>query len=338
MSEDDLVPMDPAEGVQRFLDHRKPGVAKSTLQNDRAMLEIFLEFLLDEREIDNLNDLDGRVVADFVNRRRREVKAITLQKQLSSIRMFLEYMADLEAVEDGLREKVHAPEVVDGAESKDVKVEGSRAMQIVEYLNRFEYASRRHAIVALLWKTGMRMGAARSIDLDDLQPEENAIDIHHRPETETPIKNKRGGERWVWLGPMYYQVLEDYVANNRIDATDDYGRDPLFTSKHGRLSTSAIRDAVYRASHPCMIGGCPHDRIPDECEALGSQNLPSKCPSARGPHAWRRGSITHHLLDGTPVEVVSERMDVSLDILYKHYDARRPDQKMEQRRKFLSDE
>jgi hypothetical protein len=30
-------------------------------------------------------------------------------------------------------------------------------------------------------------------------------------------------------------------------------------------------------------------------------------------------------------------MDVSLEVLYRHYDARRPDEKMEQRRKYLSD-
>ena len=335
MSED-LIPLDPEEGVQRFLDHRKSGVAKSTLQNDRAMLKLFLEFL-EEQEIENLNDLDGRVIADFVNRRRQEVKAITLQKQLSTIREFLDYMAGIEAVQDGLREKVHSPEIVDGAEARDVKIEGSRATEILEYLSRFEYASRRHALAALLWKSGMRMGAARSIDLEDLQPDSDAIQLRHRPETDTPLKNGNGGERWVWLGPMYYQVIEDYVANNRIEATDDYGREPLFTSRHGRLSTSAIRDAIYRASHPCMIGDCPHDRIPEECEAIGSENLPSKCPSARGPHSWRRGAITDHLLGGTPAEVVSERMDVSLDVLYKHYDARREDQKMEQRRKYLSD-
>lgn len=51
-----------------------------------------------------------------------------VQKQLSTILTFLDYMADLKAVENGLREKVHTPRVPDGAEAKDVKIEASRAM------------------------------------------------------------------------------------------------------------------------------------------------------------------------------------------------------------------
>jgi len=36
-------------------------------------------------------------------------------------------------------------------------------------------------------------------------------------------------------------------------------------------------------------------------------------------------------------EIVSERMNVSLEILYKHYDARNQDEKMAVRRKHLMD-
>lgn len=63
----------------------------------------------------------------------------------------------------------------------------------------------------------------------------------------------------------------------------------------------------------------------------------SKCPSSRSPHALRRGSITHHLREGTPEKVVSDRMNVSSDILERHYDRRSEREKMESRREFLRD-
>jgi len=333
---DELIPLTPNEGVERFLAHRKSGVAKSTYRNNRTTLEHFLAWCA-ERNIDNLNDLTGRDIADYVAWRRQKVKPITLQKSLSTIRVALGYWADLDAVPTGLRERVHAPEIVDGAESRDSKVSADRAEEIIRYLDRYQYASREHAILSIFWETGMRLGALRGLDVGDLRYGEEAIQVQHRPESDTPLKNGRKGERWVWLGPVVIQTLEDYIHANRVDITDDYGREPLFTSKQGRLSMTGIRNATYRCTHPCMIHECPHDRDPETCEALGKENSPSKCPSAKSPHSWRRGAITDHLIRSVSPEIVSERMNVSLDILYKHYDARKQDEKMAVRREHLVD-
>ena len=55
------------------------------------------------------------------------------------------------------------------------------------------------------------------------------------------------------------------------------------------------------------------------------------------PHAIRRGSITHHLSKDVPEKVVSDRMNVGLDALEKHYDRRTESEKTEQRRDYLDD-
>ena len=93
---------------------------------------------------------------------------------------------------------------------------------------------------------------------------------------------------------------------------------------------------LYAITRPCEYGvGCPHDRDVESCEAAGAMASASRCPSSRGPHAVRHGAITHHLLDDVPPDVTSERMDVSLGVLRRHYDARTPDERMNQRREFL---
>jgi site-specific recombinase XerD len=337
---DDLEPLSPEEGVERFLKHREPSVRKSTLQNARTRLHYFQEWCR-EREIENLNTLSGRDLADFVAWRRDDLAPITLQKQLSTIRVFLEYCADIEAVEDGLREKVHAPELPDGAESRDVHLDTERAEFILGELDRYHYASRRHVVVALLWRTGMRRGALRALDVDDLQPDDHAIDLKHRSDEGTALKNGEGGERWVYLGPKVYQIIDDYLNNpERPDVTDSEGRQPLITTNQGRASESTVYDTVHRATQPCRYGDgdCPHDRDPENCEAIGSANVPSKCPSSRSPHAIRRGRITRDLNDEVPPEVVSERADVSLDVLYEHYDARSPREKMDIRKQHYENE
>lgn len=131
-------------------------------------------------------------------------------------------------------------------------------------------------------------------------------------------------------------VLEDYVDGPREDVTDDYGRDPLLTTTHGRVSRSTVRDTVYRVTRPCWYGEeCPHDRDQNECDATGFDGA-SKCPSSRSPHDARSGAITTHLLEDVPAEIVTDRMDVSQSVLDKHYDRRTEREKMEQRRKYLN--
>lgn len=63
----------------------------------------------------------------------------------------------------------------------------------------------------------------------------------------------------------------------------------------------------------------------------------SQCPSSRSPHGIRRGSITKHLRDGTPEEIVSDRMNVSGDVLDQHYDRRTEREKIQLRRQFIDD-
>ena len=329
---DDLQPLTPEEGITRFLDHREPSVRQSTLQNARTRLNFFQEWC-DEREIENLNTLTGRDLADFVAWRRGDIKALTLQKQLTTIRQALRYWADIEGVRDGLAEKVHAPELPDGAESRDVQLPTARAEAILAHLGKFAYASRRHVVMALLWRTGMRRGALHSLDVGDLRPDNHAVVVEHRPETGTNLKNGEDGERWIFLGPKWFQVVDDYVQTNRHDVTDEYSREPLITTSNGRPDPTTIYYWVNKATQPCNYGDCPHDEEPETCDALQPNRCPSLCPSAVGPHAVRRGSITHELNDETPPEAVSERMNVSLEILYQHYDARTPREKMEVRKR-----
>lgn len=333
-----LEELHPEVGVELYLNHREPSVRESTLNNAKTRLKHFLIWC-ENKEIENLNILTGRLLSEFVAWRRDQIAPITLQKQLSTLRMALRYWADIEAVENGLAEKVHAPELPDGAESRDDFLSADRAEHALAYYDQFQYASREHALLSILWRTGMRRSAVHSIDVDDLEPNDHAIRIKHRIDEGTKLKNGEAGERWVYLGPRWFQIVEDYINNpDRVDGTDEFGRRPLFTTFRGdRPKPGTIYNWVVRALHPCSYSECPHDTTPEKCEARGRSASLAKCPSSVNPHAIRRGAITTHLNDDTPPEVVSERMDVSLEVLYRHYDARTNREKMAVRKKHLGD-
>ncbi|WP_313691611.1 site-specific integrase [Halorarum halobium] len=185
-----------------------------------------------------------------------------------------------------------------------------------------------HVLIALLWETGMRMGASHAVDLTDVSFEDERVELVHRPNQDTTLKNGKSGERFVAMSTELAKMLEDHVDEVRHDVTDDHGREPLLTTEHGRMCRTTIRRNVNRVTAPCYLNeSCP------DC----NHSTQEKCPEAVSPHAIRRGSITHFLTKDVPVEVVSDRMGVSRKVLDKHYDKRSAEVKLEQRRGYLDE-
>ena len=330
-----LDPLAPEDAVTLYLDHREGELSAETHQSHRYRLEAFAEWC-EDNEIHNLNDLTGRQLHSYRVDRREEdgLEPVTLRGQLSTVRVFLRFCASIDAVPESLPEKMLIPTVSGGDAVSKTTLDADRAERVLEYLRTYEYASRNHAIMRLLWLTGMRVGGVRALDLEDYDPDAPGLQLTHRPKMDTPLKNQNQGERWVALRTETNEVLSDYLDTQRIDATDEYGREPIFTTHQGRISGSAIRTAVYALTRPCQYTECPHDRDPSDCEAM-DRIYASKCPSSRSPHDVRSGAITSHLLDEVPVEIVSDRMNVSQQVLEQHYDRRTAREKMEHRRQYL---
>lgn len=96
---DELQPLGVEEGIVRFLRHREPELEQSSMENARTRMNHFREWAVGVAEIENLNKLTGRDLADFVAWRRPQIAALTLQKQLSTPRQALRFWADIEAVQ-----------------------------------------------------------------------------------------------------------------------------------------------------------------------------------------------------------------------------------------------
>jgi len=336
-----LRPIQPEEAVELYLDARDSELSDKSIENQTYRLRSFVHWCKSE-DIDNLNDLTGRDLHRFrvwryegKSERYGEVSAVTLRGILMTLRKYLEFCASIDGVEEGLRERVYLPKVDAEEEASDEKLPQGHARDLLRYLDKFQYASRDHVIIAVLWHTGIRLGSLRALDVDDFNPVDQYLRLRHRPEQSTPLKNRRAAERKIAVGDHYTQVILDYLEHHRFDVTDDDGREPLITSRHGRLTEAPIRQTLYRWTRPCMIADCPHDKDPESCEWMVSDSKASCCPSSRSPHGVRRGSITQHLRDGVPEEVVTDRMNVSSDVLDQHYDQRSERERMETRREFL---
>lgn len=330
----------PEEALELYLRERSTEVTDSTLQAHEYRLSHFVRWCNEVSEVVNMNNLTGRDLHRYKLWRKEdgELNKVSLKSQMDTLRVFVRFCESIDAVESDIHSKVMSPTLSDGIGQRDVKLDPEEAEQLLNYLNRFEYASLAHTLVLLLWRTGLRLGGVRALDVDDLDTDNEHIAVRHRPDTGTRLKNKQNGQRLVALNPTTCTVIEDYIRANRPDVTDEHGRKPLLATDNGRPIKNTLRITIYRWTRPCMYqNSCPHGRNQDDCEALSKREWASKCPSSVSPHAIRRGSITHHLTQDVPEPVVSDRMNVSQRVLDKHYDRRTEEVKVEQRREYLDD-
>lgn len=356
---DTLEPITPREAVEMWLNRLQSTRADETLQSYRYRLKPFVQWC-DKEGIDNLNDLTSRDVFQFDSARRAEgLKVSTLNNQIGTLKQFIQFCERIDAVQQGLPAKIEVPSVELADRVNDELLSAERAETIRENLNRYARASRRQAMFELLWHTGCRLGELRGLDLRDCFFEESDLErlrhqddidqaaleevevpfvyFRHRPET--PLKNKREGERPVAISQTVADRIQEYIDVNRVERRDSNDRRPLLTTEKGddgRASKSSIRREIYIMTQPCRWGSCPHDRDTTNCEAL-EHTLEARCPSSRSPHPIRTGSITHMRDEGWPPEVVAERVNATPDVIREHYDHPDPIRRMQSRRDFLSE-
>lgn len=340
MTGEDLEPLAPRDALDWYLDHRREDLMTSTRRKYRSALGAFVDWT-DVAGVDDMNDVGGRQLMRFKSWRKGEADLVTLSLNgnLAILQRFLRFCERIDAVSEGVADRVPLPNVPPAEEVNyqvptDDEVEGIRL-----YLRRFEYASRRHVEFEIIAEVGLRLGAVRALDLGDFDPDGRVVHLRHRPEGTdeygTPLKNGRDGERIVNLSYRLRDFLVDYVGHNRHDVMDEYGREPLFTTVGGRPSTATIRRDFYKMSRPCAYSaGCPHERKVTDCDAAKNANA-ADCPSRFSTHPLRKWAIMHQLDEGVPKELLSDRVDVSVPVLDKHYDHRTEAQKSRRRREEL---
>lgn len=129
-------------------------------------------------------------------------------------------------------------------EARDVMLPADRATELLQHLRQYQYASRTHTLLELLWHTGMRKGTVRALNLDDFHPRKRTLEVHHRP-TETPLKNGQRGQRTIALSGNVTDVIADYVESTvRIRRTktdvNRYSRPDMAVSPRAQSNTLPI--------------------------------------------------------------------------------------------------
>ena len=335
------------KAAQRYLRRRRADATEATVKSWKYRLKLFVEWC-EGIGLDHVGQLRGYDIDEYYEIRSAKVAPSTLEGEMWTMRMFAEYLEQIDAAEDGLSDSVRIPDINPEDRADETSLSTPAAMRLLEHYRASDQdrASRAHAFLELAWFTGARQSGLRTLDVRDLNAryedgEQSWVEFRHRPDTDTPLKNNRRGERPVGVPDEVARVVSEYIEGKRFDVRDEHGRKPLLASAQGRPTENTVRVWSYGATQPCVGGGCPHDKNPSTCEWTQYAHL-SKCPSSRSPHPIRTGSITWQLNQGIPPEVVAERVDATVKTIENHYDWaskegrwRRYRDRMEQRQDYV---
>lgn len=326
----------PAEAQERWL-AKQSDKTERTRRSYRSRSDQFVEWC-EENGITAVGELTPFVIDQYDHHVREVHEApTTIKGHLQTTRLLLDYLGTIEAVPQTLSDALDVPVLSPQEASSGKRLEPAEAERLLTHYRNdtATFGTAKHAFLELAWFTGARLGALRGLDLGDYDPDEQRVRFRHRPETETPLKNKYEAERFVGISDHVVDALETYIARERSDKRDDHGRQPLFCARQGRPSWTTVRAWSYLSTEPCVYGDCPHGKEIATC-SYRERNHASKCPSSRSPHHIRRGSVTWQLNQGLSIETVAKRVNASPRVIRQHYDAAGDAEEFEERRKAAS--
>lgn len=330
------IDVSPQQATSQFQTEREQEVRQKTTINQRYHLKRFVEWS-DETGVESMSDLNGFVANQYKTWRRNnsDISDTTLYNDLCTIRTFLRWCEQREIVEQGLADRLDVPTPGDNARDETIDVD--RVQHIIDHNKKVNGSEQNTVLFYLLWHTGIRIGSANALDVDDWDRNDRRLRLRNRTDTDTPLKNADNAERKIGIkSDELTAMLSDYIDYNHSGVEDQYGRKPLFPSRQGRPTTQTLRLNIQQLTHPCQYTGeCPHGETINECEAARNMQHAYQCPSAVSPHPIRRTAITEHLNAEVPKDVVSERANVSREVLDKHYNVQTEDEKVRLREKYL---
>jgi len=126
-----------------------------------------------------------------------------------------------------------------GASQKDVEA-------LLDYLQRSAYGTRTHVHAELLYYTGSNPAPLQELNLNDISIESKTVTLN-LPETHLPVSTGIHTTRTAGIPANVTESISTYLEHER-ETPSEQQDEPLFTTPHGRASSSTLRRSVKRAS------------------------------------------------------------------------------------------
>jgi integrase/recombinase XerD len=273
---------EPPLALRTYLDHLavERGLAANTLTSYRRDLRRYVEFL-QERGVDDLDDIDEQLVSAFLMRLREgdadhpPLSATSAGRTVVAVRGFHKF-----CVTDGLAAADPAAGVRPPAPARRLP----KALPLTDVEAILEAAGsagttlalRDRALLEVLYGTGARISEAVGLDVDDVD----------RVDATVVLRGKGGKERLVPIGSYALAAVDAYLTRARpelasVGSADGAGA--LFVNaRGGRLSRQSAWTVLVKAADRAGV----------------TRDV--------SPHTLRHSFATHLLEGGADVRVVQE--------------------------------
>ena len=277
---------DSAAEFLRYLDLQR-GASRHTLRGYATDLAEFRAFLSREG-IGDLAAADARAVRAWLAwlHDRRLAKS-SIARKLATVRSCFRYLARLGAVEFNPARQVRSPKLARRLPSFLPKDESKELLDTE--VERSEAGLRDHALLELLYATGLRVAECCGLDLDDVDRRHGAV----------RVMGKGGKERVVPAGDAALGALDAWLS------VRGEARGALFTNSRGRrLGTRSV-----------------HRIVKQRARAAGIDRRVT-------PHTLRHTFATHMLGEGADLRLIQELLGHSRLTTTQRYTHVSPEQLM----------
>ncbi len=273
--------------INEYLNHlaSQRGLSPVTIKNYQRNLAEFI-LLVTDKQLTNWVDLESDHVRLMVKQlNQKGIKARSIATKLSALRSFLEYLVQNEVLTFNPAKGIAAPKL-DKPLPKNISVD--EVFQLLDIDENDPLSLRDHAMMELMYSSGLRLSELVGINLKDLKLREKEI----------MVLGKGSKQRLLPITETAVEAIKLWL-NSRSDFCEP-GETALFTSKlKRRISVRSVQARM---------------------EKWGlQQNLPSHL----NPHKLRHSFATHMLESSGNLRAVQTLLghaDLSTTQVYTHLD------------------
>jgi integrase/recombinase XerD len=213
-----------------FLDTEK-GYADNTIAAYRNDLTQFMRYLEEQHDSDlsHWSEVDKDIIINYVlNLKEREYTSSTVARKVAAIKSFFHYLMAQRIVTDDPTATLDSPKVKKRL-PKAISREDIERLLAAPAKGASAKSQRDHALLELLYASGMRVTELVSLDVSDVNQASGTVRVRG--------KKTSGKERIIPIGERALDGLRTYLNKGRLQLVRDPEERALFLNHRGQRLT-----------------------------------------------------------------------------------------------------
>jgi integrase/recombinase XerD len=219
------------EQIQNFLNFldTEKGYADNTIAAYRNDLTQFLRYLEQQDNVSSWAEVDKDTIINYVlNLKEREYTSSTVARKVAAIKSFFHYLMAEKVVTDDPTATLDSPKVKKRL-PKAISREDIELLLAAPAQGKSAKSQRDHALLELLYASGMRVTELVSLDVSDVNLASGSVRVRG--------KKASSKERIIPVGDPALEALQIYVNKGRMQLVRDPEERALFLNHRGQRLT-----------------------------------------------------------------------------------------------------